>query len=173
MTQDKKESSSLENAHRDIVANRPSSLVKRALDDLTRLKTHPPSGLTILNVEDDENTLELIEELLREEFSRAQIISTQHVADALAMCLIHPPTLLITNVMMPGMTGIELIKALRNHKLEIPTIITSGYYTAERCEQDGIKIGGNTQFIKKSSTFTETIRHMVRSLLKTTRYNSQ
>ncbi len=45
MTKDKKESDSLEKVHRDLVSNRPSSLVKRALDDLARLKAHPPSGL--------------------------------------------------------------------------------------------------------------------------------
>ncbi len=44
MTKDKKESDSLEKAHRDLVSNRPSSLVKRALDDLARLKAHPLSG---------------------------------------------------------------------------------------------------------------------------------
>ncbi len=44
MTKDKKESESLEKVHRDLIANKSSSLVKRALDDLARLKAQPPSG---------------------------------------------------------------------------------------------------------------------------------
>ena len=44
MTKDKKESESLEKVHRDLVSDRPSSLVKRAIADLARLKAHPPSG---------------------------------------------------------------------------------------------------------------------------------
>lgn len=45
MTKDKKEYESLEKVHRDLVSNKPSSLVKRALDDLARLKAYPPGGL--------------------------------------------------------------------------------------------------------------------------------
>lgn len=48
-------------------------------------------------------------------------------ADALAYCLDHPVDLVITDIRMPFMTGLELTAALREHKLDIRVVLLTGY----------------------------------------------
>ncbi len=48
-------------------------------------------------------------------------------ADALEMINAHHPHILITDIRMPGMDGITLIKTIRDRHIPIKTIILSGY----------------------------------------------
>jgi CheY-like chemotaxis protein len=105
--------------------------------------------LSLVCVEVDDTTLDLMVQVLGEEFPEAEIRAFRNGPDALASCLADPPALLITNVVMPGMSGIELIKAMRQQGMEVPTFITSGYYSAKRCEREGIRTGGTTRFLAK------------------------
>lgn len=46
-----------------------------------------------------------------------------------------PPDLLITDIRMPGMNGLELIRIIRERKLNIEVIVLSGYDDFEYCRQ--------------------------------------
>ena len=43
----------------------------------------------------------------------------------------NPVHLLVLDIQMPGMTGVELLEALRDDELYIPTIVITGYGTRE------------------------------------------
>ena len=48
-------------------------------------------------------------------------------ADALAYCLDNKPDLVITDIRMPFMTGLELMAALKEHGVETRVVLLTGY----------------------------------------------
>lgn len=48
-------------------------------------------------------------------------------ADALAYCIANPPDLVITDIRMPFMTGLELLEALKQHNVQTRTVLLTGY----------------------------------------------
>jgi len=144
------------NGGKGAVANREQENIQETTGD--------KDVLTILHVEDDDTTRELCRELLRVAFPDAQIHEAKNGHEALAAWREHPPTLLITNVVMPAMTGIELIRTLQRDGREIPTVITSGFYTADRCEQEGIRLGEKMRFLRKpfeGDAFISAVRSVI------------
>lgn len=47
--------------------------------------------------------------------------------EALELCRLHEPDILVTDIMMPGLTGLELIKEIKHLMPKIKIIIISGY----------------------------------------------
>lgn len=128
---------------------------------------------TIIHAEDDKGTLLGVEEfVLKEACPQARVINFKNGAEALQHCLTSPPTLLITNVGMPVMGGIELIKNLIQSGLHIPTIITSGFSTAERCKAARISLGKDVLFFSKpldSKIFQDAVKKLIKMSLKNNR----
>ena len=46
------------------------------------------------------------------------------------------PSILITNMNMPKMNGIDLLKTLHERGISIPTLVTSGWWTQEAFEKE-------------------------------------
>ena len=80
---------------------------------------------SLLLVEDDEN--------VRVSFSKVLQLYVQHVYTAengeaaLKMYHKYHPDIMITDIKMPKMNGLELIKSIRKENKEIPIIVTSAY----------------------------------------------
>jgi CheY-like chemotaxis protein len=88
----------------------------------------PPRGSeTVLLVEDDASLRELIRECL--ESTGYTVIEARHGAEALGICERGPPPidLVMTDVVMPGMSGRELADRLRLSRPEIRVLYMSGY----------------------------------------------
>ncbi len=105
--------------------------------------------LSIVCVDDEKLVLDIMNYFILDAFPDAEIRHALNGNEALAYCFAQPPDILVTNVNMPGMTGIELIKELRNARLEIPTLITSGNCTYEQLEREGVQLGEKVRFIIK------------------------
>ena len=105
--------------------------------------------LSIVCADDEKLVLEMINCFILDMFPNAEIRQALNGNEALICCLAQSPDILVTNVNMPGMSGIELIKELRKARLEIPTLITSGNCTYDRFEREGVKLGEKVQFILK------------------------
>jgi two-component system, cell cycle sensor histidine kinase and response regulator CckA len=95
----------------------------------TTASTPPPAAaaLTILVVEDDRALRELLRITL--ESSGYTVLAAADAAEAL--CLAEPPgraiALLVSDVVMPGMTGPDLARRLRASRAGLEVLLVSGY----------------------------------------------
>jgi CheY-like chemotaxis protein len=93
---------------------------------------------TILVVDDDPAILKLISSVLEQEgFS---IINSFNGKEALKQVEIHQPQLILIDMVMPEMDGVEFIRLLRKSKKSIPLIVMSGNLT-------GIKFLGSVKLL--------------------------
>lgn len=78
---------------------------------------------TILIVEDTPSEMELMKHYLRD--SGYQVIATANAKEGLDRAIEQKPTVIITDVVMPGMSGFELCRSLKKHPAteNVPIII--------------------------------------------------
>jgi CheY-like chemotaxis protein len=87
--------------------------------------TSLPVGRRVLVVDDDAQQAAALAALLRLEGVAA---SSEHIAAAaLARSLIEPPDAIVLNVKMPGISGTELLAALRARYPDLPVLFLTGY----------------------------------------------
>jgi len=79
----------------------------------------------IIYVDDDVDLLESVSELLGEEGFTVYPFSNGY--DALGKLLEEPVDVVLTDIKMPKITGIELLEKIRAIDTEIPVILTTGY----------------------------------------------
>jgi len=108
---------------------------------------------TILIVEDDKTTRELIAELVSEDHPDLHIETASDGLEALSKIAERVPSILITNIVMSRMDGIELLKTLHKKGITLPTIVTSGHWKPEAFEewltQEGISRKEEFLFLRK------------------------
>lgn len=92
----------------------------------------------ILLVDDDPNIRRLIMSILRQHGHMV------HVAfdglEAIRLLRVLMPEMLVTDLLMPRMPGLELINAAREDLPDLPIVVVSAYtnYTREALEAEGI-----------------------------------
>jgi len=79
----------------------------------------------ILLVDDKPNILKVMGAVLDREGYTVEVAS--NASTALLVALEKKPDIIITDVQMPGMNGVELFHALRTRGLEIPLIFITAY----------------------------------------------
>jgi twitching motility two-component system response regulator PilH len=79
----------------------------------------------VLLVEDNPSQLDLMESFLRE--SGHTVIRINNAQEALKKAVEHKPDVIVTDVVMPGMSGFELCRRLKNNPAtaKIPIVICS------------------------------------------------
>lgn len=83
---------------------------------------------TIVIAEDEPKTRKGISGTLEQWFGdRVRIHAFADGLDALSFLQVHPVHLLITDIRMPGMTGLSLIDSVRQRRPDMSAIIISGY----------------------------------------------
>jgi two-component system cell cycle sensor histidine kinase/response regulator CckA len=84
-------------------------------------------GETILVAEDEDNVRELVERILTN--NGYHVLAAPSGNDALRVSREHPGTidLLLTDLIMPGMSGTELSRAINGSRKEMRTVHMSGY----------------------------------------------
>jgi DNA-binding NtrC family response regulator len=83
----------------------------------------------ILVVDDEPDMLKFISMILRE--TESQVVTTSDPIEALELARIGEYDLVITDLKMPGLDGIELLNSIRSFNSDIPVIIITAYATAE------------------------------------------
>lgn len=83
--------------------------------------------LTVLLVEDDRLVRELAVEVLENAGHEVWVAATPEEALELATSRIIELDVLLTDVIMPSMTGVELARRLRGAQPDLPVILISGY----------------------------------------------
>jgi PAS domain S-box-containing protein len=115
--------------------------------------TLPAGSETILVVEDEPEVLQLTQRALR---ARGYTVLTASSPDrALELATAHPDRidLLLTDVMMPVMSGPDLARALSKSRPDTRLLFMSGF-SADLIARDG-KLDPNTNFLGKPFTLSE------------------
>ncbi len=122
----------------------------------------PRGSETVLLVEDEASLRELVRECL--EAGGYPVLEARHGAQALEIAERHrgPLHLLITDVVMPGMSGRELAERLRARRPEIRVLYMSGY-TDDAVVLHGV-LEEEMAFLQKPFT-TEALARSVRNVL--------
>lgn len=109
----------------------------------------------ILLVEDDEVYLSAIAAILRyEDFHISEALDGESALKMLTLSRDGTPAdLLITDIRMPGMDGIALIKAIREYGIRIPVIAVSG--DVERKTREKLYESGCDDYLEKPFTRNE------------------
>jgi len=103
------------------------------------------SGRIIL-ADDNRDMREYLQRLLAQ---RYQVTAVENGEQALAEARIHPPDLLLTDVMMPNMDGFGLLKALRldPNTASIPIVMLSAR-AGEEARVEGMEAGADDYLVK-------------------------
>ncbi len=84
----------------------------------------------ILAVDDEPDMLKLLSTIIREK-THYEITTTNNPLEALEMVQQGSFDLVIADLKMPGLDGVELLEAIKNTDKDIPVIIITAYGTVE------------------------------------------
>jgi C4-dicarboxylate-specific signal transduction histidine kinase len=105
--------------------------------------------ITVLFVE-DEDVLRAIYERILDKYV-ARLFVAENGKEGLSLFREHKPDLIITDIQMPVMDGLEMIEHIRQEDRKVRLVILSAYGEAEYF-MDAIKIGVNSFLIKPVET---------------------
>ncbi len=88
-----------------------------------------PNAATVLVVEDEEAIRTIIERVLMSQ--GCQVLLSSSAEHALALLAHQEPALVISDVGLPGISGLELREAARKRGLSVPFLFISGYMDPE------------------------------------------
>ncbi len=117
----------------------------------------------LLVVDDERNIVELLDASLR--FHGFDVVTCTDGKTALAMAKKNPPDLMVTDVMMPGLNGFDLVRSLRADGYQFPVLfLTAKDDVVDRVT--GLTIGGD-DYIVKPFSLSEVVAR-IRTVLKRT-----
>ena len=104
---------------------------------------------TILVVDDEQNIRFLYKEELEDEGYQVSVAATGE--EALKILDTKTPDLIVLDIKMPGMDGIELMRKIKEDKGDIPIVLCSAY---GRYKQD-FRVWASDAYVVKSADLTE------------------
>lgn len=124
----------------------------------------PLHQVSILVIEDDEFVRQTLIDMLQ--LNGFSVVAADNGTDGLALARRKPPTLIITDVNMPGMTGFELLEIFRDDEVLrlIPVIVISAKVDRAATRR-GMELGA-ADFITKPFTEAELLHSIVTRLEK-------
>jgi DNA-binding response OmpR family regulator/two-component sensor histidine kinase len=117
---------------------------------------------TILVVDDDQQIREVLTELLNED--PFTVINASSAEEALAIYVNSKPDLILLDIMLGGMSGLELTQLIRRNDQITPIIIISGEQNIESAIE-ALRFGANDYIMKPFGL--EHIEQSVKRLMKT------
>ncbi len=106
--------------------------------------------LTVLYVEDEEDTREQFKQFLARLAGR--LITAENGAEGLAACHEHHPDIIITDIQMPVMDGLEMVQELRILDASIPIIVLTAFEQIDYLKRS-INLGVNKYLSKPVNGF--------------------
>jgi len=122
---------------------------------------------TVLLIEDnDDNTL-LIEDVFAFEGVAAQLVSFRSAEEALEFAICNPPDLILMDIGLPGMSGLEATRRLRAHPATCTTPIWAVTARALKEDEDDARRAGCDFYITKPFD-QEDLGYMVKFVVAST-----
>jgi two-component system response regulator MprA len=125
------------------------------------------SRSTVLLVEDCIELRDIMVHYLLDRHPGLSIETASDGVEALDKIAQRAPVLLITNINMPRMNGITLLKTLYERGISLPTLATSGWWTRETLEKElalqGLVPDSAIEFLQKPFQF-EDLRRLIDKL---------
>lgn len=96
---------------------------------MTRERTPDLESAVVLVVDDDASNVESLRKILEKE--GAEVFAASRAAEALEVCRQHRIHVVVSDLMMPGASGLELLKALTNVSPDSECVLMTAYGTIE------------------------------------------
>lgn len=109
------------------------------------MKNELINDILLLYVEDNDETRGLCERFLKRRVQNVLVASNGQ--EGYELYLKHKPDLIITDIKMPIMSGLEMSSMIRDENKDIPIIVISAHSDLEYF-QEAINIGINTYLMK-------------------------
>ena len=119
------------------------------------------AGETVLAVDDREDSLKFLREYVLQP-NGYRVIRARNGADALKIVMAQKIDLIISDLVMPKMGGLELLKMLRERELDIPTILMT-FHGSEATAVGAFRLGAR-DYIIKPFTIDEMLHAIDRAL---------
>lgn len=120
------------------------------------------SNISVLCVEDEIEARELLLSSLEQSFPGLKLHSASNGLEGLELCRIHHPRILLTDILMPGINGIEMSAEIRRIAPEMVIIVMSAHSEADYLLK-AIEIGVD-HFILKPVNLSQLLEIINRSI---------
>jgi len=117
----------------------------------------------ILIVEDSNIYRQMLKEALRHQFPQIDILEAADGEEAFKKAIASPPDLIFMDIKLPGESGLELTKKIKDRYPEITVIILTSYDIPEYREAAALYKANH--FLAKGSATKESIVALVESIL--------
>ena len=106
-----------------------------------------PTRPLVLVAEDDDDLRELVAMVLEHDGHR--VVAVGEGTEALAACSAHSPDLLVLDLSLPGMTGVEICRALRADPVlaDVPVLLVTGMARSSGVDE-GLAAGADDFMMK-------------------------
>lgn len=114
----------------------------------------------VLIVDDEKNIVSSLQEILNDE--GYEIVTAEDGLDALEIVQSEPPDLVLLDIWIPGMDGIEVLQAIKTYHPEIEVLVMSGHGTIDTAVK-ATKLGAY-DFIEKPFSLDQLVMSVEKAL---------
>ncbi len=122
------------------------------------------SSFRVLVVDDDRDIAKMIKITVRAAVPKAEIEVATNAKQALEIARAKPPDLLVLDLQMPGMNGIELYMALRGERLAERCTVVAASAAAKPADVELLYELGVARFVEKGSSFRASIAGVAKEI---------